>query len=127
MMLLQIPPAPAVTTENSLWIYGPMGIFIVALVATIGILWRALQRATDRLEVERVEQRKQAEDQRREFLNQLDAARKEFLSQMEVLLEREREGSVTMSTKYHVLAENLHLVLEKLENRLRGRVEAHGA
>jgi len=97
------------------------------LAIAVGFLWRALQRANDRLEAERAEQRKQADDQRREFLNQLDAARKEFLAQMEVLLEREREGSVTMSTKYHVLAENLHLVLEKLENRLRGRVEASGA
>lgn len=125
-MLQQIPPAPPVNVESSLWIYGPLGFFILALIATVGILWRALQRATERLEAERVEQRKLAEDQRREFLNQLDVARKEFLAQMEVLLEREREGSVTMSSKYHALAENLHLVLEKLENRLRGRVEAIG-
>lgn len=122
-ILQTIPPAPPVTTENSLWIYGPLGIAIMFLAIAVAFLWKALQRATERLEAERVEQRKLAEDQRREFLNQLDAARKEFLNQMEVLLEREREGSVTMSTKYHSLAENLHLVLEKLENRLRGRVE----
>jgi hypothetical protein len=118
-MLLQIPPAPAITTENSLWIYGPLGLALMFLAAAVGFLWRALQ-------AERAEHRKLAEDQRREFLKQLEDARKEFLAQMEVLLEREREGSVTMSTKYHTLAENLHLVLEKLENRLRGRVEAAG-
>jgi hypothetical protein len=123
---MQLPPAPPITVESSLWIYGPMGTMCVILLTAIGFLWRALARANERIEIERKEHMKQLDDARREFMKQLDDGRREFVAQLEILIERERQTSATMSSKYHSLAENLHLVLEKLENRLRGRVEGGG-